>query len=58
MLLCRDATADDWNDPMAGKSVYVVRLRHTEKQRHGKKGVKANVANVYFGDRLTGTMAR
>jgi len=33
-----DATADDWSDPMAGKSVCAVQLRHIEKQRHRING--------------------
>ncbi|MGD0070203.1 MAG: hypothetical protein ABSB71_01415 [Candidatus Bathyarchaeia archaeon] len=31
-----DATAEDWSDPMSGKGVYAVRLRHLKKQRHSK----------------------
>jgi hypothetical protein len=37
-----DATAEDWSDPMAGKSVYAVRLRHLKKQRHSKNDQHKN----------------
>jgi hypothetical protein len=31
-----DATADNWSNPMAGKSVYAVWLKHLKKQHHSK----------------------